>query len=78
MCYLAYMKTKRLDKRTRLALRKKTTTNARNTFIAMSSVYNPLNISYYGGMSKGSKYFHIKNNIENKMINRLDKLLKVC
>ena len=78
MCYLAYMKTKRLDKRTRLALRKKTTTNARNTFIAMSSVYNPLNISYYGGMSKGSKYFHIKNNIENKIINRLDKLLKVC
>lgn len=78
MCYLAYMKTKRLDKRTRLALRKKNTTNARNTFIAMSSVYNPLNISYYGGMSKGSKYFHIKNNIENKIINRLDKLLKVC
>jgi len=29
-------------------------------------------------MSKGSKYFHIKNNIENKMINRLDKILKVC
>ena len=78
MCYLAYMKQKRLDKRTRLALRKKTTTNARNTFIAMSSVYNPLNISYYGGMSKGSKYFHIKNNIENKIINRLDKVLKVC
>ena len=72
------MKTKRLDKRTRTALRKKTTTNARNTFIAMSSVYNPLNISYYGGMSKGSKYFHIKNNIENKMINRLDKVLKAC
>ena len=72
------MKTKRLDKRTRTALKKRTISNARDTFIAMSSVYNPLNISYYGGMSKGSKYFHIKNNIENKMINRLDKLLKVC
>ena len=72
------MKTKRLDKRTRTALKKRTISNARDTFIAMSSVYNPLNISYYGGMSKGSKYFHIKNNIENKIINRLDKLLKVC
>ena len=72
------MKTKRLDKRTRLALKKRSTTNARNTFIAMSSVYNPLHISYYSGMSKGSKYFHIKNNIENKIINRLDKVLKAC
>tara|TARA_R100001460_G_scaffold2518_1_gene8103 strand:- start:678 stop:893 length:216 start_codon:yes stop_codon:yes gene_type:complete len=71
------MKTKRQDKRTR-ALNKRITTNARNTFISMSSIYNPLHISYYGGMSKSSKYFHIKNNIENKMINRLDKLLKVC
>jgi hypothetical protein len=72
------MKTKRQDKRTRTALKKRITTNARDTFISMSSIYNPLHISYYGGMSKGSKYFHIKNNIENKMINRLDKILKVC
>lgn len=72
------MKQKRLDKRTRLALKKRSTIYARNTFIAMSSVYNPLNISYYSGMSKGSKYFHIKNNIENKIIKRLDKVLKVC
>ena len=71
------MKTKRQDKRTR-ALKKRITTNARNTFISMSSIYNPLHISYYGGMSKSSKYFHIKNNIENKMINRLDKILKRC
>jgi len=71
------MKTKRQDKRTR-ALNKRITTNARNTFISMSSIYNPLHISYYGGMSKSSKYFHIKNNIENKMINRLDKVLKGC
>ena len=72
------MKQKRLDKRTRLALKKRTTTNARNTFISMSSIYNPLHISYYGGMSKRSKYIHIQNNIENKIINRLDKILKVC
>ena len=72
------MKTKRLDKRTRLALRKRTTTNARNTFISMSSIYNPLHISYYGGMSRRSKFIHIKNNVENNIINRLDKLLKVC
>ena len=71
------MKTKRQDKRTR-ALNKRITTNARNTFISMSSIYNPLHISYYGGMSKSSKYFHIKNNIENKIINRLDKILKRC
>jgi len=71
------MKTKRQDKRTR-ALKKRITTNARDTFISMSSIYNTLHISYYGGMSKGSKYFHIKNNIENKMINRLDKILKRC
>ena len=72
------MKTKRLDKRTRLALKKRTISNARNTFISMSSIYNPLHISYYGGMSKRSKYIHIQNNIENNMIKRLDKILKVC
>ena len=54
------MKTKRLDKRTRLALKKRSTTNARNTFISMSSIYNPLHISYYGGMSRRSKYIHIQ------------------
>ena len=72
------MKTKRLDKRTRTALKKRTTTNARNTFISMSSIYNPLHISYYGGMSRRSKYIHIQNNIENNMIKRLDKKLKAC
>ena len=72
------MKTKRLDKRTRLALKKRTISNARNTFISMSSIYNPLHISYYGGMTKKCKYIHIQNNIENNMIKRLDKKLKAC
>ena len=44
----------------------------------MSSIYNPLHISYYGGMTKKCKYIHIQNNIENNMIKRLDKKLKAC
>ena len=72
------MKTIRLDKRTRTALKKRTISNARNTFISMSSIYNPLHISYYGGMTRKSAYIHIKENQENKIINRLDKMLKLC
>ena len=43
-----------------------------------SSIYNNLGLSTYGGMSRRSKFIHIKNNVENNIINRLDKLLKVC
>ena len=50
----------------------------RNIRIPTSSVYNNLGLSTYGGMSKRSKFLHIKNNVENNIINRLDKLLKVC
>ena len=49
-----------------------------NIRIPTSSIYNPLRVSTYGGMSKRSKFIHIKNNVENNIINRLDKLLKVC
>ena len=50
----------------------------RNIRIPTSSIYNNLGLSTYGGMSKRSKFLHIKNNVENNIINRLDKLLKVC
>ena len=72
------MKTKRLDKRTRTALKKRVISNARDSFISQSSLYNNLGCSYYGGMTRKSAYLHIKENQENKIINRLDKLLKVC
>ena len=49
-----------------------------NIRIPTSSIYNNLGLSTYGGMSKRSKFLHIKNNVENNIINRLDKLLKVC
>ena len=49
-----------------------------NIKIPTSSVYNNLGLSTYGGMSRRSKFIHIKNNVENNIINRLDKLLKVC
>ena len=45
---------------------------------ATSSIYssNILGVSLYGG--NDSKFWYVKNNSENKIINRLDKLLKVC
>ena len=49
-----------------------------NIRIPTSSVYNNLGLSTYGGMSRKSKFIHIKNNVEINIINRLDKLLKVC
>ena len=50
----------------------------RNIRIPTSSIYNNLGLSTYGGMSKRSKFLHIKNNVENNIINRLDKILKSC
>jgi hypothetical protein len=49
-----------------------------NGIYATSSIYsnNILGVSLYGG--NDSKYFYVKNNSENKIINKLDKLLKVC
>ena len=49
-----------------------------NIRIPTSSIYNHLGLSTYGGMSKKSKFIHIKNNVENNIINRLDKILKSC
>ena len=49
-----------------------------NIRIPTSSIYNRLRVSTYGGMSKRSKFIHIKNNVENNIINRLDKILKSC
>ena len=49
-----------------------------NGIYATSSIYssNILGVSLYGG--NDSKFWYVKNNSENKIINRLDKLLKVC
>ena len=49
-----------------------------NGIYATSSIYssNILGVSLYGG--NDSKYFYVKNNSENKIINRLDKDLKAC
>ena len=49
-----------------------------NGIYATSSIYssNILGVSLYGG--NDSKYFYVKNNSENKIINRLDKQLKLC
>ena len=49
-----------------------------NGIYATSSIYssNILGVSLYGG--NDSKFWYVKNNSENKIINRLDKILKVC
>ena len=49
-----------------------------NGIYATSSIYssNILGVSLLGG--NDSKFWYIKNNSENKIINRLDKVLKVC
>ena len=49
-----------------------------NGIYATSSIYSSkkLGVSLYGG--NDSKFWYVKNNSENKIINRLDKLLKVC
>ena len=49
-----------------------------NIRIPTSSIYssNILGVSLLG--CNDSKFWYIKNNSENKIINRLDKVLKVC
>ena len=36
-----------------------------NIRIPTSSIYNNLGLSTYSGMSRRSKFIHIKNNVEN-------------
>ncbi len=49
-----------------------------NGIYATSSIYssNVLGVSLFGG--NDSKFWYIKNNSENKIINRLDKVLNLC
>ena len=72
------LKTMRQGKKERLKKQALNNIRVRNIRIPTSSIYNNLGLSTYGGMSKRSKFIHIKNNVENNIINRLDKLLKVC
>ena len=71
-------KTMRQGKKERIKKQALNNIRVRNIRIPTSSIYNNLGLSTYGGMSKRSKFIHIKNNVENNIINRLDKLLKVC
>jgi len=51
------MKTKRLDKKQRLELRKKLISNYyENNFYSISSIYNNIGMSYRGGKSKKARY----------------------
>ena len=70
--------TMRQGKKERLKKQALNNIRVRNIRIPTSSIYNNLGLSTYGGMSRRSKFIHIKNNVENNIINRLDKLLKVC
>ena len=74
----ATLKTMRQGKKERLKKQALNNIRVRNIRIPTSSIYNNLGLSTYGGMSRRSKFIHIKNNVENNIINRLDKLLKVC
>ena len=68
----------RQGKKERLKQKAKKALINQNAVYATSSIYssNILGVSLYGG--NDSKYFYVKNNSENKIINKLDKLLKVC
>ena len=72
------LKTMRQGKKERLKKQALNRLRLDNIRIPTSSIYNNLGLSTYGGMSRRSKFIHIKNNVENNIINRLDKLLKVC
>ena len=72
------LKTMRQGKKERLKKQALNKLRLDNIRIPTSSIYNNLGLSTFGGMSKRSKFLHIKNNVENNIINRLDKLLKVC
>ena len=77
----AILKTMRQGKKER---KQKTKKQARKNLIinngiyATSSIYtsNVLGVSLLGG--NDSKFWYIKNNSENKIINRLDNDLKLC
>ena len=64
----------RQGKKERLKKQALNNIRVRNIRIPTSSIYNNLGLSTYSGMSKRSKFIHIKNNVENNIINRLDKL----
>ena len=68
----------RQGKKERLKKQAKKSLIINNGIYATSSIYtsNKLGVSLFGG--NDSKYFYIMNNGENKIINRLDKVLKVC
>lgn len=72
------LKTMRQGKKERLKKQALNNIRVRNIRIPTSSIYNNLGLSTYGGMSRRSKFIHIKNNVENNIINRLDKILKSC
>ena len=72
------LKTMRQGKKERLKKQALNRLRLDNIRIPTSSIYNNLGLSTYCGMSRRSKFIHIKNNVENNIINRLDKLLKVC
>jgi len=68
----------RQGKKERLKKQAKKSLIINNGIYATSSIYtsNQLGVSLFGG--NDSKYFYIMNNGENKIINRLDKVLNLC
>lgn len=68
----------RQGKKERLKQKAKKALINQNADYATSSIYssNILGVSLYSG--NDSKIWYVKENAENKIINRLDKLLKVC
>ena len=74
----AIFKTMRQGKKERIKKQARKNLIINNGIYATSSIYtsNILGVSLLGG--NDSKFWYIKNNSENKIINRLDKLLKVC
>ena len=68
----------RQGKKERLKQKAKNALINQNAIYATSSIYssNILGVSLLGG--NDSKFWYVKENAENKIINRLDKLLKVC
>ena len=55
----------RQGKKERLKKQALNNIRVRNIRIPTSSIYNNLGLSTYGGMSRRSKFIHIKNNVEN-------------
>ena len=56
------MKNKRLDKKARLELKKRIVTEYyNNNYYSISSIYNPISMSYRGGKSKKCRYAGFTN-----------------